>query len=152
MNIWIDADACPNTIKDIIFKAANRLEVQTYVVANRDIRVPHSPFIHKIVVGAGLDVADATIVERVAPGDLVITADIPLAAFIVEKGATGIDPRGELYSENTIRERLSVRNWMQEMREGGLIQGGPTTLKNTDTQKFANIFDRLITKLLKSSS
>ena len=150
MKIWIDADACPNAVKDIIFKAAERRQVHTCVVANRDIRVPASQFISKIIVGAGLDVADATIVEKAEPGDLVITADIPLAAFIVEKGAVGIDPRGELYSEQNVRERLSVRNWMQEMRGGGLIQGGPATMNNTDTQKFADTFDRTLTKLLKA--
>ncbi len=146
MKIWVDADACPVVIKEILFKAANRTGTPLILVANRPMRIPPSTVISFIQVGAGADVADNAIVQRLAPGDLVITADIPLAAAVVDKGAHGLNPRGELYSAENIRERLSMRDFMADLRADGIETGGPPALKKGDRQAFANQLDRLLTR------
>ena len=148
MHIWIDADACPNVIKEILFRAALKRKVGMTLVANKPIRTPASPFIDNIVVPDGPDVADAEIVRLMKKGDLVITADIPLAAHAVEKGGLALDPRGELYSEENVRERLSMRNFMDELRSGGVETGGPPSLGQKDRQAFANQLDRFLTSRL----
>ena len=149
MKVWIDADACPKIVKEIIFKASFRLKVDVYLVANSYLSIPHAPNIRLIQVEKGADVADFYIVEHVNPEDLVVTADIPLAALIVEKAATAINPRGEIYTDENIRERLSVRDFMQDLRDSGVDTGGPPPLGPKDKERFANAIDRLMTKLLK---
>ncbi len=151
MKIWIDADACPKIVKELIFKASYRLQVPVCLVANSYLSIPHAPQISLIQVDKGADVADQYIVDNCSPADLVVTADIPLAAFIVEKGATAINPRGELYTEENIRERLSVRDFMQDLRDGGVDTGGPPPLGPKDKERFANSFDRIMTKLLRQN-
>jgi len=147
MHIWVDADACPNVIKDILFRAAERVQVGLTLVANQPVRTPPSRHIRTLQVPAGFDQADARIAELVQPGDLVITADIPLAASVVKQGAHAINPRGELYSEENIRERLAMRNFMDELRASGIQTGGPATLSQSDRQAFANQLDRLLTRI-----
>ena len=132
MNIWVDADACPVAIKDILFKAAGRTGVKLTLVANHTMRVPASDYISFIQVPSGFDVADNEIVKRLAPGDLVITADIPLAAEVIDKGAHAINPRGELYSANNIKARLTMRDFMDTLRSSGIDTGGPPALKKSD--------------------
>ena len=149
MHIWVDADACPNVIKDILFRAANRAQIPLTMVANQYLKVPASPYIKAIQVAAGFDVADNHIAQHVEPGDIVITADIPLAADIVEKGAKGINPRGTLYNEHNIKQKLTMRNFMEEMRSTGQISGGPAPFDARDKQAFANTLDKLLTKALK---
>jgi len=146
MKIWVDADACPVVIKDILFKAAERTGVQLTLVANQPVRIPRSRCITFIRVGSGLDVADNEIVKRLSVGDLVITADIPLAAEVVEKGGYALNPRGELYTAETVRDRLSVRDFMDTLRSGGIDTGGPPALSQRDRQSFANHLDRFLTK------
>ncbi|AMK10565.1 MAG: YaiI/YqxD family protein [Pseudodesulfovibrio sp.] len=146
MRIWVDADACPNAIKDILFRAAQRRSVEMILVANTTLQVPPSPLITAIRVDAGFNEADNEIAARVAPGDLVITADIPLADAIVTKGATGLNPRGELYTEDNVKGLLRMRNLMEELRSGGLAQGGPPPLGPKDKQAFTNQLDRYLTK------
>jgi uncharacterized protein YaiI (UPF0178 family) len=148
MQIWVDADACPGEIKELLFRLADRRQVRVTLVANQPLRVPRSEFIGVICVSHGMNVADRHIVEVVAPGDLVITADIPLAAAIVEKGAQVIDPRGELYTEANIGERLAARNLLDELRGSGLITGGPAGFSPKDKQAFANQLDRWLAKAL----
>jgi hypothetical protein len=145
-HIWVDADACPNVVKEILFKAAQRRNVPLTLVANTPLRVPPSPLIDTVVVGAGFNVADNEIVRLVNPGDLVVTADIPLADAVVEKGATGLNPRGELYTEDNVKGLLRMRNLMEELRSGGLAQGGPAPLGPKDKQEFTNQLDRFLTK------
>lgn len=128
MNIWVDADACPNVIKDILFRAAEREQVEVTLVANQWIRTPASKFIKSIQVPGGFDVADDEIVRRVQPGDLVVTQDIPLAAFAIEKGALALHPRGEMFTKDTIAARLSMRNFMEELRGSGVDTGGPAAM------------------------
>lgn len=140
--IWVDADACPNVIKEILFRAAERAGIAVTLVANQWMRTPPSRFIRSIQVGAGIDVADSEIVQRTAAGDLVITADIPLAALVLEKGALALNPRGELYTADTIAQRLSMRNFMDELRGAGVNTGGPPSLHARDRQAFANQLDR----------
>jgi len=147
MHIWVDADACPGVIKEIIFRAAERKQIQTTLVANQMLRTPPSRFIRAIQVAHGFDVADAHIVEQVVAGDLVITADIPLAALVIERGATALNPRGELYTTATIRERLTMRNFMEELRSAGVETGGPAAFNQADRQAFANQLDRLLARL-----
>ena len=147
MNIWVDADACPNVIKDILFRAADRMKVATTLVANQKIRVPPSPYIRNIQVSSGFDEADTYIVEQVALGDLVITADIPLAAEVVAKGALALSPRGERFDDTNIKERLTMRDFMDELRGSGVDTGGPAQLKPSDRQAFANQLDRWLTRL-----
>ena len=144
--IWVDADACPNVIKDILFRAAERARLPVTLVANQWIRTPPSRYIQSIQVGAGIDVADSEIVRRVGPLDLVVTADIPLAALVLEKGALALNPRGELYTADTIAQRLSMRNFMDELRGAGINTGGPPTLHARDRQAFANQLDRWIAR------
>ena len=152
MRIWIDADACPNVIKEILFRAAERTKVPLTLVANQPTRIPLSPLVRQVQVSAGFDEADRRILELVEPGDLVITADIPLAAKVIEKGARALNPRGELYTEENVRERLAMRNLMDELRSGGMISGGPAVLSQSDRKAFANALDRVLTKAMTSSS
>ncbi len=152
MKIWIDADACPKTVKEIIFRAAQRLKIETCLVANHDMQIPRSSLISKVLVPKGFDVADGYIVEHLGPFDLVITADIPLAAEVVESEAFAISPRGELYTTENVRERLSVRNFMQDIRDHGGSTGGPPPLKESDKRQFASTFDRVLTQLRRSQS
>ena len=146
MQIWVDADACPNVIKEILFRAAERTQVVLALVANQSIRVPPSRFIRAIQVSSGFDVADNAIVERMAAGDLVITADIPLAAAVVEKGGHALNPRGELYTRDNVRQHLAIRNFMEELRSSGINTGGPATLSQSERQAFANQLDRFLAK------
>ncbi len=146
MNIWVDADACPNVIKDIVFRAADRAGVATTLVANQQIRVPSSAYIRNVQVRRGFDEADDYIVEHALSGDLIITADIPLAAQVIDKGALALSPRGELYDSNNIRERLTLRDFMDELRGSGVQTGGPAQLKPADRQAFANQLDRWLTR------
>src|SRR5258708_12737691 len=127
MQIWVDADACPGEIKTLLYRAAERRKIKVTLVANQPMRTPSSPFIDSVRVTGGMNVADRRIVELVAPGDLVITADIPLAAEVVAKGGQALDPRGELYTEANVGGRLAVRNLIDELRGGGLVTGGPPT-------------------------
>ena len=146
MNIWVDADACPVVIKDILFRAAERTGVQLTLVANQPVRIPPSRCIKFIQVASGFDVADDEIVKRLGAGDLVITADIPLAAEVVEKGAYALNPRGELYSADNIRARLNMRDFMDTLRASGIDTGGPPALSQTDRQSFANHLDKILTR------
>ena len=146
MQIWVDADACPGAIKDILFRAAERERVQVTLVANTAMRIPSSPYLRRVQVPPGFDVADKHIVELLAPGDLVITADIPLAAAVIEKNAHALNPRGELYTKDNIRERLSMRNFMDELRGSGVSTGGPAALSQRDRQAFANSLDAFLAK------
>ena len=142
--IWVDADACPNVIKEILFRAANRANIQLTLVANQYIQIPKSAFIKNMRVGQGFDVADDRIVELCRPGDLVITADIPLADEVVKKGAVALNPRGELYTKDNIAQRLSMRNLMEELRGAGEISGGPAIFNQSDRQNFANELDKYL--------
>jgi uncharacterized protein len=151
MKIWIDADACPRVIKDMIFRASERLQLEVCQVANNDLTRSHTRYVTSVRVKNGFDVADDYIAEHAEPCDLVITADIPLAARIVEKGGVALDPRGELYTEENVGERLSMRNLMQELRADGLVQGGPGQFSLTDRQRFASSMDRLLTRMLKEN-
>lgn len=144
MKIWVDADACPVVIKDILFRAANRTGVPLTLVANQPIPVPRTPNIHSLQVPSGFDVADDEIVKRVACGDLVVTSDIPLAAEVIEKGAKALSPRGELFSTENIRARLNMRDFLDTMRSSGIHTGGPSALNQSDRQAFANHLDRLL--------
>ena len=146
MQIWVDADACPQVIKEILFRAAARAQILTTLVANTPLRIPESPFIRSIRVAKGFDVADHQIVQQIQRGDLVITADIPLAAAVIGRGAHALDPRGELYSEDNVRERLAMRNLMQELRSTGEILGGPPPFNQGDRQRFANHLDRFVSR------
>ena len=146
MQILVDADALPNVIKDILFRAVKRLRILLTMVANQYVTVEKSKYIKSIVVSSGPDVADDRIVELVQQGDLVVTADIPLADRVVEKGAYAIDPRGDLYTEENIKDRLATRNLMNELRNGGVIEGGPPCFSRKNRQAFANQLDRFLTK------
>ena len=146
MQIWVDGDACPASIKEILFRAAVKKEIRLTVVANQPMRIPQSPWISLLTVPSGLNVADQKIVELVAINDLVVTADIPLAALVVEKSAFALDPRGTLYSNENIGERLATRNLMDELRGSGMIEGGPAPFRPADRQAFANHLDRILTR------
>lgn len=146
MKIWVDADACPGVIKDILFRAAERTQIITTLVANQLLRVPPSPFIRALQVPAGFDVADSRIVQEVQPGDLVITADIPLAAQVIDKQAHALNPRGEFYTPENMRERLAMRNFMEELRGSGVDISGPSSLNHGDRQAFAAQLDRFLSK------
>ncbi|MFH7243496.1 MAG: YaiI/YqxD family protein [Spirulina sp.] len=146
MQIWVDADACPNVIKEILFRAAKRLEIKTTLVANQELQIPGSPYLEFVQVRAGLDIADNYIVKHLEAGDLVITADIPLAAEAIEKGAYALNPRGEFYDQGNIRERLSMRNFLHELRNAGVDTGGPAPFNQRVTGAFANQLDRFLTK------
>ena len=146
MRIWVDADACPVAVKDILFRAAQRTGRELTLVANQLLRVPAAPNIRAVQVPGGFDVADDWIAERAAEGDLVITADIPLAAQIVEKGAIALSPRGERYGKENIRELLDLRNFMDTLRSSGVQTGGPAAFGQADRQKFANQLDSLLAR------
>jgi uncharacterized protein YaiI (UPF0178 family) len=148
MNIWVDADACPGVIKEILFRAAERTQIPTMLVANQLLRVPPSPYIRALQVPAGFDVADNRIAQEVQPGDLVITADIPLAAQVIERGGFALNPRGEFYTSDNIRERLTMRNFMEELRGSGVDISGPSTFNQGDRQAFAAQLDRFLAKRL----
>ena len=141
MAIWVDADACPKVIKEILFRAAQRESIHITLVANQTLTVPPSPFIHTLRVAAGFDVADNEIVRRVDAGDLVITSDIPLAADVLGKGAVALTPRGERYRPETIRERLTMRDFMDTLRASGIQTGGPPPLSQRERQEFARELD-----------
>ncbi len=149
MNIFVDADACPNVIKEIIFRVAKRLKIKTIFFANHTLRLPPSPFIKFVQVEKGFDVADFEIEKRVEKGDLVITADIPLADSVIDKNATAINVRGMVYTKENIKEKLAMRNLMDGLRGAGQITGGPPPLNKTDQQQFANALDRFLAKNLK---
>ena len=142
MKILVDADAFPTAVKEVLFRAAKRLDLPVTLVANQPMRLPGSDLITMLVVPDGPDVADDRIVEMVEPGDLVITADIPLADRVIAKGASAIDPRGELYSESNIKERLATRDLMEQLRDGGLVTGGPSGFNRKDVQAFADQLNR----------
>ena len=146
MKIWVDADACPVVIKDILFKAAERTGVQLTLVANQAVRVPPSRYIKFIHVAQGFDVADNEIVKRLDAGDLVITGDIPLAAEVIEKGGLALNPRGELYSADNIRARLNMRDFMDTLRSSGIDTGGPSSPGMSDRKSFADHLDKLLTR------
>jgi uncharacterized protein YaiI (UPF0178 family) len=146
MKIWVDADACPVVIKDILFRAADRTGVQVTLVANQSISIPPSRNINFIRVSAGFDVADNEIVKRLDADDLVITSDIPLAAEVIEKGGYALSPRGELYTTSNIRARLNMRDFMESLRSSGVDTGGPAALSKSDRQSFANHLDKFLTK------
>lgn len=147
MNIWVDADACPVAIKEIIFRAAQRCKVTTTLIANHFLKTPPSPYIKFSQVGSGFDVADNEIVKRCQPGDLVITSDIPLASEVIDQGATALNPRGELYSKNNIKQRLNMRDFMDTLRSSGIETGGSAPLSQADKQAFANELDKWLTRL-----
>lgn len=144
MQIWVDADACPGVVKAMLYRAANRVQVMTTLVANQTLRTPPSPYIKTLRVGAGFDVADTRIVAEVCAGDLVITADIPLASEVIDKGGFALNPRGEFYTKENIGERLALRNFMDELRGSGVNTGGPSPLTQGDRQAFANQLDSFL--------
>ncbi|MBE0502414.1 MAG: YaiI/YqxD family protein [Desulfuromonadales bacterium] len=146
MKIWVDADACPRVIKEILYRAADRKKVQITLVANQPLRTPPSPYIDSLVVGAGFDVADEKIVELINSGDLVITADIPLAAAAIAKEGFALNPRGQFYTADNIAERLAVRNMLDELRGAGVETGGPAAIGPNDKQTFANQLDRFLAR------
>lgn len=146
MHVWVDADACPSEIKELLYRAAMRRKVKATLVANQQMRTPKSEYIDSIVVQAGMDVADRRIVALLEPGDLVVTADIPLVADVVARGGQALNPRGELYTDSNIGERLAVRNMLDDLRAGGQITGGPPNFNAKDKQAFANQLDRWLTK------
>jgi hypothetical protein len=145
MHIWVDADACPGDIKELLFRAAKRTMTKVTLIANQPLRTPRSEYIECVLVPAGLNVADRRIIELVKSGDLVITADIPLAAEVVARGGQALDPRGELYTNANVGERLAVRNLLDQLRGGGQITGGPANFNAKDRQAFANQLDRWLT-------
>ncbi len=144
LTIWVDADACPNLIKNVLFRAAQKRQLMTLLVANHLIGTPPSKYIRAIRVSGGFDVADNHIVQHLQLGDLVITGDIPLAAHVIEKRGFVINPRGEVYDKNNIGEKLAMRNFMEEMRSSGQVSGGPAAMTAKDVQQFANALDRFL--------
>ena len=146
MKVWVDADACPVVIKEILFKAAKRTQVEITLVANQTISVPNSPYINFLRVASGFDVADNEIVKLCNVGDLVITADIPLAAEVIDKGGHALNPRGEMYTTDNIKQRLTMRDFMDTLRSSGIQTGGPSALSKSDRQAFANQLDKFLTK------
>ena len=146
MKIWVDADACPVVIKDILYRAANRAQIPLTLVANQMLRVPPSPWIKAVQVPGGFDVADQRIASDAQAGDLVVTADIPLASQVIAKGAIVIDPRGELLDISNIEARLTMRNFMESLRSSSVETGGPPALSQSDRQAFANQLDRMLAK------
>ncbi len=146
MKIWIDADACPVVIKEILYRAAERVPMDVILVANQSLQIPKSRYIKFIKVSQGFDVADNEIVKRLDAGDLVITSDIPLAADVIEKGGIALSPRGELHTTDNIRARLSMRDFMETLRSSGVDTGGPPALNQSDRKAFANHLDRIISQ------
>jgi uncharacterized protein YaiI (UPF0178 family) len=151
VKLWIDADACPQVIKEIVFRASERLNLPVLLVANKSLAKHHSRLVESVIVADGFDAADDYIAEQAAPEDLVVTADIPLAARIVAKGSMALDPRGDLYTEENVGERLAMRDLMMELRTGGLVLGGPSQFSLTDRQRFASSLDRLLTQMLRGN-
>lgn len=151
MRIWIDADACPKMIKEFVYKVSRRLEIPVVMVANSGIPVPRSNLVSLVVVGKGMDEADHHILENCAVGDLVVTADIPLASSLIDKGVVAINPRGAVYTPDNVKEALATRDLMQGLREEGTMTGGPPPLGPRDREKFANAIDRELTMLLRGS-
>ncbi len=147
MQIWVDADACPNVIKEILFRVAERARIMVTLVANQPVPVPRMQYVRAVQVAQGFDIADNEIVLRCEPGDLVITADIPLAAEVIAKGATALNPRGELYTKENVKARLNMRDFMDTMRSSGIHTGGPPALNQRDRQAFANALDRFIARM-----
>ncbi len=147
MQIWVDADACPKVIRDILFRAVKRVEVNITLVANRPLRIPASHYIKTILVPSGLDVADEQILQHVQSGDLVITADIPFAAAVIDKDAFILTPRGKVYNKDNIGEQLSIRNFMDELRGSGVETGGPSRLNNKDREVFANELNKFLSNV-----
>jgi len=145
--VWVDADACPTVIKEILYRAAERKKLPLVLIANQPLRTPPSPYISSLTVSKGFDEADNEIVRRTAPGDLVITADIPLAAEVLAKGGLALNPRGELYSKDTIKQKLTMRDFMETLRASGIQSGGPATLNQSDRQAFANQLDKILQTL-----
>ena len=150
MKIWVDADACPVVIKDILYRAAERTEIQVTLVANQAVNVPRSRHINFIRVASGFDVADNEIVNRMNAGDLVVTADIPLASDVIEKGGLALSPRGELYTANNIKSRLNMRDFMETLRSSGIDTGGPPALNQGDRKAFADHLDKILVKHAKN--
>jgi len=146
MKIWVDADACPVVIKEILYRAAVRTGIHITLIANQPLRVPPSPYIHFFQVSSGFDVADNEIVNRASDGDLVITSDIHLAAEVIEKGAYALSPRGESYTADNIRARLNMRDFMETLRSSGVDTGGPPALSQSDRKSFADHLDKLISR------
>jgi uncharacterized protein YaiI (UPF0178 family) len=146
VQIWVDADACPRVIKDILYRAAERTGLLLTLIANQALLVPPSRFIRAVQVPRGFDVADNEIVQRSQPGDLVITADIPLAAEVIDKGATALNPRGELYTRENVRQRLNMRDFLDTMHASGAHTGGPAALDQRDRQAFANALDSFVAR------
>ena len=147
MKIWVDADACPVVIKEILFRAAERTKTETILVANHAMRIPPSKYISRLQVSSGFDVADDEIVKRIAANDLVITGDIPLASEVIDNGGQALNPRGELYTSENIRSLLNVRDFIDTMRSSGVeMNGGPPPLSQSDRQNFANNLDRILAK------
>ncbi len=146
MQIWVDADACPSAVKELLFRAAVRTKTKVTLVANQQLRIPKSKYIACVPVQTGMDVADRRIVELMEPGDLVITADIPLAANVVANGGQALNPRGELYTEANVGERLAVRNMLDDLRADGQVTSGPSNFNSKDKQAFANQLDRWLTR------
>ncbi|MFK8015627.1 MAG: YaiI/YqxD family protein [Gammaproteobacteria bacterium] len=151
MTVWVDADACPVVIKEILFRAAKRTGVNLVLVANHALATPSLPNVRSVQVQSGFDVADDEIVQRLVPGDLVITSDIPLAAEVIEKGGLALSPRGEEHTPENIKARLNMRDFLDTMRSSGVVTGGPSALGQRDRQAFANGLDRLLTAALKST-
>jgi uncharacterized protein len=149
MHIWVDADACPAVIKDILYRAAERAKIRMTLVSNQFLRTPPSPHIRALQVPRGFDVADSHIVRELQAGDLVITADIPLAADVIAKGGHALNPRGELYTPDSIAERLALRNYLDELRGSGVVTGGPAPLDQADRKRFADQLDRFLARLPK---
>ena len=145
--LWVDADACPAAVKEVLYRAAERLQVVLTLVANQPIRVPRSPWIRMVRVGSGFDVADRWIAERAVAGDLVVTADIPLAADVVRAGAVALNPRGTLYTEDNIDDHLAQRDLLDQLRSEGAIAGGPSVMSSRHVQKFANELDRFLARV-----
>jgi uncharacterized protein len=144
MQIWVDADACPKAVKDILFRVAERTTITITLVANQYLQTPPSRYIKLLQVKSGYDVADNEIVKKVSAGDLVITGDIPLAYEVIGKGGHAINPRGERYTQDTIKERLAMRDFMDTLRASGIDTGGPSALNSRDIQAFANQLDKLL--------
>lgn len=151
MKIWIDADACPRMAKEVVFKAAFRLQVPTILVANRDVAPPRAALVSLVVVGREIDAADRHIAAHSGAGDVVVTADIPLAATLVDRGVVAIDPRGRVFTPANVKEALATRNLMQDLRDSGVMDGGPPPLGAKDKERFANALDRELTRLRRAS-
>ena len=150
MHIWVDADACPVAVKEILFRAAERLQISMTLVANKPLRTPPSRFVRMVQVPRGIDVADGEIARRLERGDLVVTADIPLAADVIARGGHALNPRGDFYTPDNIRERLALRDFLEEQRGSGVQTGGPPPLDKTDLKRFADQLDRFLTRLARA--